>query len=1563
MINKLSDLYADRDFQTMTYSEQQQVKRMFFDRKVATDSEFKSFTPDEQEQVFYSIMDTAPAFEDLGGISITPEERVRFVNKQEDPNDPMNVYKKSIWLHDRAVMGDKTAFDEINGLVIGQTAMNQSLIAQAAMGIGDMLDGEDGPSPMAQDKAKVDKIADYLKASLSKDNSDRIGVSQFATTLGVGLAEGLAMNVFLVGSAGSKTALLTKGVYEGIEKMAAATAPGVAKNMLKTIVPEAAEWTMQGLAEVARSLPTMLNDGSIQGNKAVLENMVLNFGEGVVFDMGLYVAGKAFTRVAKPMVNMWHKTKLQNMEDINKLGSMEELLQPENFHKLLNSLNGTAPDKAILDQFGINSEEITDNVLKSLTNLTSKNVGNINTKEGFTAYAMLLQHDVDFKDGKILISQFDQPKFEATTLREANSYLSNYSKNLTFAKWSQDVVSASRAAYPEVNIKLAGRTQVKTDALPTERLMESLKPNMYGKIEPKNVRVVAEQTLKRAGVTDAKVEIEIVADMKTLERRVEKYAGNKIFVPKALTTQEDSIKYANYLHSRVTKFGELYSADMTKMPTMKVFRQGMIDSKNLTPENLTNVVKGLQGKLSIDGSNYHLELPGNAPQIFHNITEASKFVTDYRIKTLGINEDDLREHLFRSGRKLEAPKATLGNIDQYTVRGVLGHDVEATGATLEELISNHPEYMPKLPEYLTPQMSFIGEGPNQTVAFLGDMASGAERNMRQMLDVYDAQGAKAMRHLEHVVSKDKFGELQAEMMQTMNNRIVMEVPELGFRKTFASVEKAKQFMDNDLKQFRNIERIANERNIAVKVGNRGELIAVRPDGSMTIVNDMDGLRKFIADSPDSSGAKEWISFGDKMFDDEFNAQLQEIVAKDLDVPDPKRRKLDPEFHRLYQVAESFIIPMNDTLEGIVKTAGKTSFSEAQIKQIVSESNGKIKPEQLQGVSLSKIRIALNTAASLEASQGRKAEIAMNLFARIKGKQLDANTSRIAMILLEQSEANWAKSAKSLNFDLTPDHVRLLKNTKTFLDHYSTLFGVDSTKMLTNYAPKLRDALKELINNPAKHAQYIKMTKQQIINEVFGADPAALKTVNFFAKHTRIESFLTEGNDTNLIRSLKFYVDQGLHEKYSAPIIETAKTWMKNIDKLEGISPEQTEMISGWFKTISGEGLKGNDLLIDSMSTGITKQIARFMYHQSKKSTNALGDMSKVGSFYEALGDEFASRGSLDILNEQVTYATLGMRPLRGLYNMMQFNNTIGIFGRHANEAMDEIMEGGVFNMAKMEKHLQHYMERGLLTNKLFSSGHNNPHVQEGIKELSMRNQQNSEYWTRVATLLTIEKNFKETLPFYVNGKLTKEQFKKHSNIDFLDDEIQNQIMDFMGQGKPESALHLYQQEGVRILMGDYDASNYPRAFKGALGKLYGRFGVYPMNQIAFYKRIATRGSGAEKLARIARFGIVTTATYEAFKMMGVNYTGFLATDPWSFTGGPLFGVAQNMLLAKDTGPQGALARRELSQSWQLVVPFSGQARKMMQAYESANEGLIQKSIVEMMSGTYSPDSLLTPMFQ
>lgn len=1564
MPRTLKDLFSNPEYQALSYESQQRVKRRYFDEVVMPSEQYTTLPDASKQNLFYKIMDTAPAISGLGGIELTPEERDT-LSRGEELNQPIiGDYKKAVYLHDAALAGDEKAQKQIRYFVAGKTIENQSMLMQLALGATDLLDGKDGPSYLSQNKKELDKMADYLKSAVTRSEGENIAALQTAVTIGTQIAEAIPLNALLIGQAGGRAGLLTKGIFTSLEKSAASMLPGVGRTLTKSLVPAGVEAVGEGLTEILRSLPTMLNNGNITGNQELFTNMAQNFGEGVVADLGLYYAGKTVLHVVKPFMNSFRKIKLTDADGFEALAKNADLLDEENFPKLMNAVTSGKIDQALIDMYPEASRKDVIKLINKTATMAKTPSIDFNTPEGFEKYAMLAQHDVDFVDGKIVLSQFDQPKFTASSYREAGDYISNYLKTTNGETYMADLSNAVRASAPEATLRVETTSKFTADKLPTKALASTLKPDYQGNINLKNVKTVSETFLNRAKAVDAQFDIERVADFATFQRRASQFSGNRILVPAKLQTADELKAFGNYYNQKLTQLTKAYNGDVSLLPAWDSVQSGISSFDTATPASLQSMVTQFGGKLDINGSAWTLTAPGNAPQIFHSAREAERAVADFRVAALGVDEAEVTQYLAKSGKTVKKelnPNVSTPESPIYAYN-VYGHGgiIESSEDTLDALVTKHPQYMPKLPAYLTPEMSFVGK--SNKVRIVGDLMYGNEQDIRKALDSYSSNDAKLLRHVEHAVSKNVSGEVTGEIMESASNRYVLEVPELGFRKTFKSTKEATEFLSKDLGSFDTLEELANERGIRLSCQKSGEITAIDNTGKTTLVRSSNDLKKLLAEYPDPEGASEFIGYNNSFITDDLVQQASEVAQKDFQTLYSGTQIPVTETKKALDTVLSYTVPMNDTLQNIAKSIGKSEIPDDVLVTLAKTNPALAK--RLEGFNLTKAQNGINASHHLEAVEGRKAEAIMEKFLRLGGKQLDKNERTVIAKLMEVSENQWAQAAKNLGVELTSEHVRLLKNTKTFLDYYGKTFGINLNEMFSNYAPRIRKTLRELTSDPKLQEQFIRGNKQQIIHSLFGAEPEALKTVEFFARHGRLEAFLGDATDTDIVRSLKYYIDNGMHEKYSRAIIEDTKEWFKHLEEMPNVTAEQTTIINSWFAAVSGEALRGGDLLISSTSNAVTHGIAKWMRTQSNKLTPT----SNIGKAFDAMADELDTRGALEMMNSAVTYATLGARPLRGLYNMMQFNNTVGVYGRYADDAMREFMSGNLFDLTHANELVRRYMDQGIITDKVFASGHTRPKVQEGLLEMSMRNQQNSEFWTRAATALTIEKNFDDVFPYYARGEISAKKFLAESNIEFLDEGMQKEVMQLIADGKPESAKHLYQTEGVRILMGDYDASNYPMSFKGAVGKLFGRFGVYPINQIAMYKRMATQGSLAKKILRGARFLTVTTATYEAFKMAGMNYTGFLATDAFTFSGGPLFQLGQNILNSKPLASgeqdlQTKLARQEVLSSWRLMVPFSSQANKLLDAYESGSNGEIHKALIEVLSGSYTAESLLTPMVQ
>jgi hypothetical protein len=102
------------------------------------------------------------------------------------------------------------------------------------------------------------------------------------------------------------------------------------------------------------------------------------------------------------------------------------------------------------------------------------------------------------------------------------------------------------------------------------------------------------------------------------------------------------------------------------------------------------------------------------------------------------------------------------------------------------------------------------------------------------------------------------------------------------------------------------------------------------------------------------------------------------------------------------------------------------------------------------------------------------------------------------------------------------------------------------------------------------------------------------------------------------------------------------------------------------------------------------------------------------------------------------------------------------------------------------------------------------------------------------------------------------------------------------------------------------------------------------------------------------------ATYEAARMVGLDYNGFQFMDPFAFAGGPLYTTMNDMLQAKGSGYQAAIAQKRLTRDWQLLIPFSFEADSVLKAVQATSDNEYEKALYDVLGGNYTPYNIFNP---
>jgi hypothetical protein len=203
----------------------------------------------------------------------------------------------------------------------------------------------------------------------------------------------------------------------------------------------------------------------------------------------------------------------------------------------------------------------------------------------------------------------------------------------------------------------------------------------------------------------------------------------------------------------------------------------------------------------------------------------------------------------------------------------------------------------------------------------------------------------------------------------------------------------------------------------------------------------------------------------------------------------------------------------------------------------------------------------------------------------------------------------------------------------------------------------------------------------------------------------------------------------------------------------------------------------------------------------------------------------------------------------------------------------------------------------------------------------------SDLQTRAIAAHTAETGFNEGLAMLREGKIkTPAEFFQESGFAMLPQADRQAIWSALMAQDTTAALKIAQRQVVRLTMFEAATSETGNFFKSSLGRFMGKFGQFPVAAVDMYRMMA-KNVKENPLGTASFFGrmiAASAATYYAFRQVGIDYTGFLFSDPFTYGGGPGIDMVQNVtdtIGAADNLLQGNTSGQE----WQAIGAVAGYA--------------------------------------
>jgi hypothetical protein len=477
---------------------------------------------------------------------------------------------------------------------------------------------------------------------------------------------------------------------------------------------------------------------------------------------------------------------------------------------------------------------------------------------------------------------------------------------------------------------------------------------------------------------------------------------------------------------------------------------------------------------------------------------------------------------------------------------------------------------------------------------------------------------------------------------------------------------------------------------------------------------------------------------------------------------------------------------------------------------------------------------------------------------------------------------------------------VLSRSQEYLKGLGTTFDVDILGFMKNYMGHFRSQTPEAISDALKNGK-------AGLRQLFSKDMQDLPIMQFLSRNARLDSTLNRLQEKNIIKIVEFYAERGYRDVY---LKDVADEMQQFVIGLKGAIPENAreELVD-----IYGSLVGGVDDPLSQAIQSASLDATKFLSKGLQKLSGILGgDSTKLGKALEEQAERIVTADLIGGVSKNVSMATLGFRWFRALSNTAQYMNSVAIYGKYAVDS-PSLVNDAVVKALK---------ERGILDEKIFSAaGEGLTSIKQTVSDIAFRPQQATEYVTRAWTAVAAGKAFDDFLPGLRAGNYDFNKFVRLAKFSFIPDSDIQAVRQLLSTGAVDAARDRVMHQAVRELMFDYAKENYPRLFRGTMGRLFGKFGVYPVGQINLYRNIV-RGfadNPGEAFLQATRLVAVAGLVRNAFLAAGVDYSGFSLTDPFSFSGGPLWSSMIDLTRSTGDSPENQMARRRLAQNW---LPFT-----------------------------------------
>ncbi|MEE4292206.1 MAG: hypothetical protein V2J13_10700 [Cycloclasticus sp.] len=941
-------------------------------------------------------------------------------------------------------------------------------------------------------------------------------------------------------------------------------------------------------------------------------------------------------------------------------------------------------------------------------------------------------------------------------------------------------------------------------------------------------------------------------------------------------------------------------------------------SRGATPTWIKTQLKLVdpQAKLTrkSDGS---LELlsPGQAPRLYANEQMLAKKLFDDAVRAGRISGSDYFSMLQAHAKKnfnVDVTEISEGGITRVVAKTSKGKIVDQA-SSVDALIASKPYLAPKLPVELAPYHVVSGDGvtrvANQTMV----------GTWKDILDDLD-QFTKPPKTPNESVLVSQGIDTTVKYNRT-KTYFEVEIPGSNSTLTFKNKKELEGFIQRGVDTSTSLAYIASSKGVQM-IWTNGEWLLRNMDGNVVSAKNLDQVQTYLRGLPQNP------QVGKDLLD--LSPELNEFVEDNLQ---DMISEVDSSLKAFAVDEIDVAINRNLKRAGLGKKApGWMAWSRIT----------RLKPEVIKDIAIrnNQTGIIANLTRFENAKKTMQAKINQAESLVNRNWQGIPHTTRAQLLpLLETAPENWAKKLDEIQvgsknkIELTRELEQALNGHRTLLeDLFAKDFGISAWKFQSEYLPRVRDFViknKDDLLRGMQNSQNVEHYLHKRLSKEFGE-----ANVKWFAQNMRIQELAEFVSQTDPVDLTMAYVRSGYKSRYLAPAYDEFASSVRRVQS--SIGQENVNYIA--------------EYLNDSMS---------WTYDAIGEN---LGEISR--NFHLILENKgLLPKGAADqhkdfvsTLQKYTVAATMSFRPSLIFRNTHQVYTTGSLY-----MPVDAIQEGSKRALELMKNpdvFARKLVDSGLLKSNVTYLGAltKGRGVIDALNRHGMSPYFNSDTINRTTIYMGIEALWDRAL-----GKLAKlgpekmdfKQVSRWLELDMLPAGDYDQLVKIWREQGDDAAKAFHASRVVELSQFTYDATHNPQLMRGAIGRMFGMFGHYPISYLEGIRKAITNRPAEALAITAARLGTVTAAIALTHEKFGLDPTAYTPQGQMFFTGGPHFDFALTALKSMDQGFEGQQARARLGrESLQMFMPFSALGRSTTQAMNLFDEGDSYGGFLKLMSMPY-----------